>query len=51
MGGVVGGGGGEVELGDTEGGDGECGAVGPVEDVHGGSGDGGEEEEGGDDED
>lgn len=50
MGGVVGGGG-EVELVDFEGGDGECGAAGVVEDVDNAAGDGGEEEEAGEDED
>ncbi|KAA8521275.1 hypothetical protein F0562_011979 [Nyssa sinensis] len=45
VGGVVGGGG-EVELGYSDGGDGERGALGAVEDVHGSAGDGCEENEG-----
>lgn len=38
-------------MGDFEGGERECGAVGAVEDVEGGAGDGSEEEDGNDEED
>lgn len=51
MGGVVGGGGGEVELGDFEGGDGERGAAGVVDDVEEAGSDGGDEEDEDDEED